>query len=324
MSAYDQLISNGNVTFTAQELAEIFSAAEEQSHIMRLGHRLRDMTTNELKLKVSTALPTVEFVGTQGVTQTFPADALKKTTKSEWDNVSIFAGELAAITVVPNNTFNDANFDVFGEVKRQFPTAIARKVDASVLYGDAGVNVPDDWHDGIFTAMPVGHQVELGTGADLYADILGENGVFAKVEASNYDVNGILSATVLKSKLRGLRDGATGSPLFSQSMQQVGGYTLAGVNMDFPTNGGFLPATSLMIAGDWTKLVWSLRQDVAFDVFTTGIIQDNTGAITYNLLQQDLTAIRCTFRMAWGLPQPIDWMGTVNPYPFAALINAIP
>jgi HK97 family phage major capsid protein len=323
MSAYDQLISAGNVTFTAQELAEIFAAAEEQSSVMRLGRRLRDMTTNELKLKVSTALPEVYFVGTKPVGErSFPADALKKTTKSEWDNVSIYAGELAAIVVVPNNTFNDANFDIFGEVKRQFPTAIAKKVDASVLYGTHSVDVPDDWSDGIFTDMPIGNIVELGTGNDLYDDILGESGVFAAVEASNYDVNGILGAVVLKSKLRGLRDGSTGAPLFLPSMQAGGNYTLAGIGIDFPKNGGFAPATTLMIAGEWDKLVWSLRQDVAFDVFTSGVVQDGTGAITHNLMQEDLTAIRCTFRMAWGLPQPVDWMGTVDPYPFAALVPA--
>jgi HK97 family phage major capsid protein len=322
MSEYDKLINSGNVLFTPDELAQIFQDAEKQSEIMRLGRRLRDMTTNELKLKVSTALPEVYFVGTKGESQTFPSSALKQTTKSEWDDVSIYAGELAAITVVPNNTFNDANFDIFGEVKRQFPSAIARKVDASVLYGTAGTDVPDDWSNGIYTDMPLGNVISLGGVGDLYDDLLGEGGVFAAVEAGGYDVNGQLGATVLKSKLRGLRDGGSGLPLFSQSMQSVGGYTLAGIPIDFPTNGGFNPATTLLIAGDWSKLVWSLRQDVAFDVFTTGVVQAANGAITHNLMQEDLTAIRCTFRMAWGLPDPevARWDASIqDPYPFAAL-----
>lgn len=326
--AYNDLVAYGNVTLTPDELAEIFQDAAEQSVVLRLGRQLRNMTTNELKLKVSTALPEVYFVGTKGQTQTFPADALKQSTKSEWDNVSIHAGELAAIVVIPNNVFNDANFDIFGELRRQLPTAIAKKVDSAVLYGTAATDVPDDWTDGIFTGMPVGNVISVGEVGDIYDDFLAPSGVFYQVENDGYDVNGIVGAVSLKAQLRGLRDGATGLPLFTPSIQSPNDYTLAGVTILFPKNGGFDASQTLAIAGDWSKLVYSLRQDVTFDVFTTGVVQDENGAIVHNLMQEDLTALRVTFRMAWGLPEQAGgmarWDGTVasgaGVYPFSAYV----
>lgn len=326
--AYNDLIAYGNITLTPDELAEIFKDVQEQSAVLRLGRRLRNMTTNELKLKVSTALPAVNFVGTKGTTQTFPADALKQTTDSEWDNVSIYAGELAAIVVIPNNVFNDANFDIFGELRSQLPTAIAKKVDASVLYGEAGVDVPDDWRDGIYTGMPAANIISVGEVGDIYDDFLAASGVFYQVETDGYDVDGIVGATALKASLRGLRDGATGMPLFTPSIQSPNDYTLAGVTVLFPKNGGFDATETLAIAGDWDKLVYSIRQDVTFDVFTTGVVQDGNGAIQHNLMQEDLTALRVTFRMAWGLPEQAGsmarWDGTTasGVYPFAAYVPA--
>jgi HK97 family phage major capsid protein len=325
MSDYDNFISAGNVDLRPEYLSEIFTAAAEQSAVLSLGRKLRNMTTNELKLKVSTALPEVYFVGTKGDTKnTYPTSSgLKKTTKSEWEDKTIYVGELAAIVVIPNNVFNDADFDVFGELRRQLPTAIAQKVDEAVLYGEPGVDVPDDWEDGIFEGMPGENIIDVGHVGDTYDDILGEGGVFAQVEADGYDVNGIVAAVTLKAALRGLRaDTGDGAPIFTPMPQDASRYVLGGVPMVFPRNGGFDASETLMIAGDWDKLVYSIRQDVTFDVFTTGVVQDETGAITHNLMQEDLTALRVTFRMAWGLPLPAQWDTTVSgtAYPFSAYI----
>lgn len=327
--SFNDLIAYGNVTLTPDELSTIFQDAAKESVVLSKGNQLRNMTTNELVMKVSTALPEVYFVGTKGTSQTFPASALKQTTKSEWDNVSIYAGELAAIVVIPNNVFNDANFDIFGELRRQLPTAIAKKVDSAILYGTHAVDVPDNWRDGIYTGMPIDSVVTVGGVGDIYDDFLAPSGVFYQVENDGYDVNGIVAATSLKAQLRGLRaDSGTGMPLFSPSIQTPGAYELAGVTIVFPTNGGFDASQTLAIAGDWKKLVYSIRQDVTFDVFTTGVIQDGNGAIQHNLMQEDLTALRVTFRMAWGLPEQAGdmarWDGTTasGVYPFSAYIPA--
>jgi hypothetical protein len=206
------------------------------------------------------------------------------------------------------------------------PAAIAAKVDAAVLYGTPCVDVPDDWSDGIVTACPEDNTVDAGLGSDLYDALLGVGGLFAAVEGDGYDVNGIISDVSAKAMLRGLRDTNTGMPIFLPSMQSGGQYTLGGVAMRFPMNGALDPSKSLMIAGDWNKLVFSIRQDVAVDVFTTGVVQADNGDITHNLMQEDLTALRVTFRMAWGLPLPVTRYQPLagTRYPFAILTPTNP
>ncbi|MEI3184206.1 MAG: hypothetical protein V8S98_13400 [Lachnospiraceae bacterium] len=56
------------------------------------------------------------------------------------------------------------------------------------------------------------------TGKDYYDLILGEDGVFSKVEDDGYGVSGAIAPMTFKSKLRGLRD-TTGQPIFIHNMQ---------------------------------------------------------------------------------------------------------
>src|SRR4029077_15084679 len=66
----------------------------------------------------------------------------------------------------------------------------------------------------------------------------------------------------------------------------------------FPTGGG--AGTNVrLFAGDWSQFVLAVRQDITVDVFREGVIQDGAGAIVYNLMQQDMTAIRLPFRLGW-------------------------
>jgi len=98
-----------------------------------------------------------------------------------------------------------------------------------------------------------------------------------------------------------------GNPIFRPIMGSAGQYDLGdGVPLIFPTNGAFAAATTLMITGDWKKAVYAMRQDMTFQIFDTGVIQDQTGAITFNLLQQDMLAMRCVMRLGWQVPNPVN------------------
>ena len=100
-------------------------------------------------------------------------------------------------------------------------------------------------------------------------------------------------------------------------------YTLDGIRLEFPINGAFDPSQALLVSGDWNKLVWALRRDITYKVLTEGVITDNANPrkILHNLAQDDMIALRVTFRMGWALPNPVN---RVNPddetrFPFAAL-----
>ena len=94
-------------------------------------------------------------------------------------------------------------------------------------------------------------------------------------------------------------------------------YSMRGL---FGTNAGDVR----LFAGDFTQFVVGVRQDITFKILDQAVIQDNTGAIVYNLAQQDMTAVRVTFRIGWQVSNRINNEQTVeaNRYPVGTLLRA--
>ena len=112
--------------------------------------------------------------------------------------------------------------------------------------------------------------------------------MIAKVEESGYIPNGVMAAIQMRAKLRGLVD-KNGQPIFKTDMQGDTRYALDGMSMYFPVNGAYDPEESLAIVGDWSQLVYAIRQDMTFKIFDSGVVQDpTTGNILYNLMQSVL------------------------------------
>lgn len=156
--------------------------------------------------------------------------------------------------------------------------------------------------------------------ADLYTDLLGEGGIISKVEESGYFVSGHVADIGMRAKLRGLKDGNE-RPLFLNSMQQAGNYTLDGSAIQFPRNGAFDKTKAHMISGDFSQLVYSIRQDITFKLFTEGVVQNTDGTIAYNLMQNDMVALRAVMRLGWEIPNPVNAMAKekAKRFPFAVL-----
>jgi HK97 family phage major capsid protein len=325
--AFNGLIDRTDATALIPEDAvrEIFASVPESSAVARLARRLRDMTRGEMRLPVLSALPDVYFVGEKGRSpQTF--DGIKQTSEAAWENKYIHAEEMACIVPIPENVLEDADYDIWAEIRPYISEAIGKKIDAAVLFGESDVDVPANWPDGILVGMPADHQISVGElSGDLYDDLLGVGGVWSKVEEDGYDVDGVIAALSLKASLRGLRD-ENGQPIFVTDMKAANPYSIWGSGILFPKNGGFDPSQALAIAGQWDQLVWSVRRDVTFKVLTEGVITDNASprAIIHNLAQDDMIALRVTFRMGWQLPNPINRVNTDDStrYPFAAYIPA--
>lgn len=277
-----------------QVASNIFQDAPKHSVFLSMAKKLPKMTSNQTRMRVLDFLPTAYWVnGDTG---------MKQTTRQAWDNVFINAGELAVIVPISDAVLSDAEFDIFGEVTPRVMEAIGQKVDAAVIFGD---NRPAEWGlDIISRARQAGNNVSPVTGKDYYDLILGENGVFAKVEDDGYGVTGALAPMNFKSKLRGLRD-TTGQPIFKSNMQDVARYSLDGAPITFPENGAFYANIAQLVVGDFSQAVYSIRQDITVKILDQGVIQDpDTKEIIYNLAQQDMTALRIVFRMGWALPNP--------------------
>lgn len=277
-----------------QVVSNIFQDAPKHSVFLSIAKKLPNMTSNQTRMRVLDFLPTAYWVnGDTG---------MKQTTRQAWDNVFINAGELAVIVPISDAVLSDAEFDIFGEVTPRVMEAIGQKVDAAVIFGD---NRPAEWGLYIISrARQAGNNVSPATGKDYYDLILGENGVFAKVEDDGYGVTGALAPMNFKSKLRGLRD-TTGQPIFKSNMQDVARYSLDGAPITFPENGAFYANIAQLVVGDFSQAVYAIRQDITVKILDQGVIQDpDTKEIIYNLAQQDMTALRIVFRMGWALPNP--------------------
>ena len=76
--------------------------------------------------------------------------------------------------------------------------------------------------------------------------------------------------------------------------------------MNFPNNGSFDKSKALMISGDFSQLTYAIRQDITFKLFTEGVVQNTDGSIAYNLMQNDMVALRAVMRLGWEIPNPIN------------------
>lgn len=143
----------------------------------------------------------------------------------------------------------------------------------------------------------------------------------AKAIAAEADA--VVGDLTAKAELRGLVD-TTGRPLFRSDMQGATTYALDGAPMYFPENGGFDASKAQLIAGNFKKLVYSIRQDVTVKLLDQGVIQDpSTKEIVYNLAQQDMVALRVVMRMGWALPNPATRLNADrSKVPFAFLTAA--
>ena len=291
---------------------EIIQGVTEGSAVLQMGRRLPNMTSKTQTMNVLDMLPTAYFVnGDTG---------MKQTTKMKWDKKKIHAEEIAVIVPIPEAVLDDADYDIWGEVRPRLVEAFGKVIDGAILFG---TNKPTSWRDSVLETCTKAGSVVAAT-PYIYDDLLAEGGVIAKVEESGYIVNGIMSAIQMRAKLRGLKDKG-GSPIFKTDMQGATPYALDGSPMYFPRNGAFDASKALMIAGDWSELVYSIRQDITFKIFDQGVVQDpSDNSIVYNLMQNDMVALRAVMRLGWEIPNPkTAYNDTLSKYcPFAVYAPA--
>lgn len=298
---------------------EIMQGAIAESAVLRMGRRLANMSSKTQTINVLDALPSAYFVNGEATTSG-AGDAFKKTTSMAWDKKKLYAEEIAVIVPIPEAALDDADYDIWGEVRPRLTEAFGKVIDSAILFG---TNKPTTWREGIVpSATTAGNTVTVS--ADVYSDIMGESGLISKVELDGFNPNGVMAAIQMRGKLRGLKD-TTEQPIFKTDMQGATRYALDGMDMYFPMNGAFDPTAAQMIVGDWSQLVYAIRQDMTFKIFTEGVIQDpSTKAITYNLMQNDMVALRAVMRLGWEIANPVNAYnaGIENPFPFAVYVPA--
>lgn len=328
---YNSLItrSGAGPLFDEDVQRGILSDVATSNPLLQLARRLPDMPTTQRRMPVLSSLATAYFVsGDTG---------LKQTTDIDWANKYIDAEELAVIVPIPEAVLDDAGYDIWAEVRPSIVDAINIAIIQAVLFG---TNIPASWTTNLGAAgllariVAASQTVDLSTqessGLDMYDVLLGDNGVISLVEQDGYMVNGHIAALSMRGKLRGVRakvdDNGTpanlGMPIFSTNMQSAQSYNLDGQPIYFPMDGSIDPSVALLFSGDWTKLVWAMRQDLTFTMSRDATIQDGSGNVLFNLFQQDMVALRAVIRLGFALPNPINRVNTSSTtrLAFAALV----
>jgi HK97 family phage major capsid protein len=296
---------------------EIIQSVATSSAVMQLARRMPNMSRKQQRLPMISTLPTAYFVnGDTG---------LKTTANVSWENVYLNAEELAVIVPIPEAVLDDADYDIWTQIQPLIVEAFGVAIDAAILHG---TNAPDAWPDDLALQISnASHTVDEDNAAfpDLFDALLGrgtgdEASVFALVEEDGFMVNGVLAQPVMKSKLRGLRS-ADGVPIFTSDMKDGNRYALDGNPLTFVQNGA-MASTVRAFVGDWSQLVYAMRQDITYKMATEATIQSAGGNIEYNLFQQDMVALRAVMRLGWALPNPLNRTNQTDAtrLPFASLL----
>lgn len=303
---YDNVISRSDAAAMVPEQvsdAMLTTLDAGGSAAIALGTRI-PVARNQVRFPVLSALPTAYWVtGDTG---------LKQTSEAAWANKYLNIEELAVIVPIPEAVLDDAGFDVWGAIRPLMENAISRAFDAAVFFG---ISAPASFPDDIVTsAVAASNVVARGTNNTANGGINGDfSDLLATLEADGYIPNGAVGNTTLKARIRNARDTNGNRQPMLEDMPDIR-WALPGI---WPTG---LSAAEL-IAGDFTNLVVGVRRDMTYKVLTEGVITDNTGAIVYNLPQQDMIATRLVFRAGWEVANPINYLQQTeaNRYPFAVL-----
>lgn len=313
---YNNLVSRTDAAgLIPEEVSnEMLRRAVDDSATLQMFRRV-PVGRAQVRFPVLSALPVAYWVsGDTG---------LKQTSEVNWTNKYLNIEELATIIPVPDNVVADVDVNIWDEMEPYVREAFGRALDAAVFFG---TNAPGSFPTNVSAAAAAAGNsfTEATTAANggFFGDI---DAALALLDADGFDVTGVVAATSLKGKLRAARN-SQGDRLdqmrINGALTELDGapiaYPMRGL---WPTGGGAGTNVRAFL-GDWDQFVLGVRSDISMKILDQAVIQDNTGAIIYNLAQQDMTAVRLTFRVGWQVSNLInyDQPTEANRYPVARLV----
>lgn len=262
---------------------EVIEDIVKGSAVLQHFTRLPDMTTSQRELRILDTLPVTYWVdGNTG---------FKKTTNLAWENKRIIAQELAVIVPLSINNIRDTAIDIWPTIRSRCVENMGKKIDQAII---TGTDKPP-----MFRASLIDTIINAGANITTTSNFMSDtDSAMAKVEASGFIPNAIMGGVGMRSSLRRVVD-TTGQPIFAS--------WLDGLAKIYVDNSAWDSTKAMYIVGDLRQCVYAIRQDVEFELFTQGVVSDpSDGTITYNLMQQDMVALRCTMRIGWEVPNPVN------------------
>lgn len=300
MPVYNSIVSRADAAALIPEEVsrDLIRRTTEQSAVLELFRHV-PVGRAQTRMPILSALPIAYWVtGDTG---------LKQTSEVNWANKFLNIEEIAVICPIPDNVADDVEANIWDEVMPYMTEAAGRTLDQTVFFG---TNAPASFPTNVVAAaVSAGNTVTeslAATAGGFFGDI---DLVISTVEADGYEPTGMVAAVTAKGKFRSARN-SQGDRL--DAMRLSGDLmSLDGFKIVYPMRGlfpaGGAAGTSVRaIVGDFSEFVVGIRSDIKFDLFREGVIQDGTGAIVYNLMQQDMSAMRLTFRIGWQVSNMIN------------------
>jgi HK97 family phage major capsid protein len=313
VATYNNIISrtDADVFIPVEEATEVLQAAIQASAALQLFPHV-PMSSKTRRVPVLAALPVAYFVnGDTG---------LKQTTEMAWAGKFLEAEEIAAIVPIPEAVLDDADHDLWADIRPRLAEAIGKTLDLAIFQG---TNKPATWPAAVIpAAVAAGNTVARGTNTAAEGGVAADiSDLFGVVEDDGFVVDGLVASGKYRGYTRNARD--ANGVLLSEVTQG----TIYGVPITYSMAGQW-PAPGVgvaeAIAGDFSQGMLGIRQDLTYKVLDQAPITDDTGKVIFNLAQQDMVALRVVARYAWqvGNPPTVENPNDATRYPFAVMTGA--
>jgi len=123
-----------------------------------------------------------------------------------WKNVEMVTDDVDVVVVIERRKVEDAKFNILAEIERQFPLAIARKVDQTVFLGNVRTRagVPLSIREG---ATAAGNVVTRGTNTAAQGGLASDiSDMVARIEECGFDASAFGASSTFKQFIRRARD----------------------------------------------------------------------------------------------------------------------
>lgn len=293
--AFDSLVTRaeGAAELPHGMANEVITGVMHESVALRLAHTIRT-DTRDSRIPVLVNRPSAYWV--QG-------DAgLKSTSKFAFEHTAVIAEELAVVIPVPDNVLSDAEVPLWRQVRPLLTTAFGEALDKAVLWGEGR---PASWTSPAVVPDAIAAGNVIAGTDDPAADLLM---AAEKVSTSGYVPSGAAVRPGWQYNASARRTMAlTSNPVGEQQTYalSIGGLSIVTDPIAWDPDG----LTEAIVA-DWRNIIVAIREDVKIEIFNSGVISDDTGKVVLNLMQQDTSAIRATFRVGTLLAKPATSYGT--------------
>lgn len=288
MASFTDLVTRSQgVADLPEDLAgEIITAVQHESAVLRLAKTVRTKS-RDTRIPVASALPRAFWVS---------GDAgLKSTGQFSFVFQGIMAEELAVVVPIPDAVLADSDVPLWDQLKPLITKEFGKRLDAAVLFGQ---EKPASWTSPALVpdAIAAGHATQ--STADSASDILRAASI---VSDGGYRPGSAVVSPGWQYRASSERTQAlVANPV---GANQAYAYSIGGLGITVDPPIWDRTVCEALVA-DWECVIIGIREDIKMEVFNSGVISDDTGKVVLNLLMQDTSALRATFRVGYLLAKP--------------------